>query len=631
MFRRFLRDRRGNFMMITAISMVVLFGALTVGVDYAQMSRQRQNTLNALDAAGIATARRILEGASDAVVRTYARDFFDANLSSVRPQDVTLTVTLPANVVGGGKVRLDADMLFRPHFLPAFLGLMGKTPKPIRFHAATEVRLKNTVEVAMVLDNSGSMSENGKGTGKPRIDLLKSAATQLVDQLAASAALMAQVEKPVQFSVVPFAASVNIGSGNRYESWMDTTGISPIHHENLDWSKMPSSKKVEQLVAGGPYLKTGSSWPAAQKNTPATRFTLFDDMQRYVCSNGTTTCPSPTLQSFTPWGGCVETRPFPYNTNDAAATTANTYFVPMFAPDEAGDFRYADSTSDNLVDFDAYNTWWYDSWANKSNNSTEAKGRQRNTAKYYTPLPKDAPMPAGDKGPNGSCTTKAITPLADVTKAAGLKTIKDAINAMSPGGATNVPEGLAWGWRTLSSQAPFTGGRSEVERGNDKVVIVLTDGANTYYTPSSLGSTDTANNKSIYSAYGYTQLNDNSTGRIFSGTSSSVSKSDFSNDNYSKAMNEQLTATCVNANGGDTGGRGAGLIVMTVALDLDKNSTVEKAQMAMLEKCASRSRYSKDPTDPTKGRRLYWNATGANLSQVFKEIADELSNLRIVM
>ena len=28
--------------------------------------------------------------------------------------------------------------------------------------------------------------------------------------------------------------------------------------------------------------------------------------------------------------------------------------------------------------------------------------------------------------------------------------------------------------------------------------------------------------------------------------------------------------------------------------------------------------------------KLYWNATGGNLSDKFKEIADELSNLRIV-
>ena len=41
------------------------------------------------------------------------------------------------------------------------------------------------------------------------------------------------------------------------------------------------------------------------------------------------------------------------------------------------------------------------------------------------------------------------------------------------------------------------------------------------------------------------------------------------------------------------------------------------------------------PRSATRGSdgnpaKLFWNATGATLSTVFKEIADELSNLRIV-
>ena len=42
------------------------------------MARQRQETLNALDAAGIATARYIAQGATDAQAKTYTKDFFEA-------------------------------------------------------------------------------------------------------------------------------------------------------------------------------------------------------------------------------------------------------------------------------------------------------------------------------------------------------------------------------------------------------------------------------------------------------------------------------------------------------------------------------------------------------------------------
>jgi Flp pilus assembly protein TadG len=642
MFRKFLSDVRGNFLMLTGIAIVPIMGALALAIDYADMSRQRQDTLNALDAAGIAAARRILEGATEDQVRTYTRQFFDANLGAVDPDDAVLNVELPANIDGGGRVRLTADLTYHPRFLPPFLGLLkgGRvdTTAPLSMAAMSEVQLQNTVEVALVLDNSGSMDYLGTGSGKKRIELLRSAASQLVDQLAATATVMRQVENPVQFSVVPFAASVNIGASNKDEPWMDTTGISSIHHENFDWTTLTATnKKIQQNGGTGPYYKKGTGW-GSDENKVVTRFTLFNDIKR--CGNSS--CTASSLLSFASWAGCVESRPSPYNTNDDAATSGapDTLYVPMFAPDEAGD-KWKANSNDTMKNFSAYSSWWDD-----VSNNNSAKIRQRHAAKYFTNAPFNTlSASAAGSGPNTSCTTTAITPLTDVTTTAGLKKVKDAIAVMAANGATNVPEGLAWGWRTLSSRAPFTGGRPETVRGNDKVVIVLTDGANTYYTPSSLGASDSADNRSIYSAYAYAYLyNSSEAGRLFDGTSSSVSKTDFSNDNYTKAMNEQFLKTCENANGGDTGGKGANLIVMTVALDLDPNkdpsdptkpATADEkkqtqAQLDMLKTCASRSRYAKDATDPSKGRKLFWNATGANLSQVFKEIADELSNLRIV-
>ena len=70
--------------------------------------------------------------------------------------------------------------------------------------------------------------------------------------------------------------------------------------------------------------------------------------------------------------------------------------------------------------------------------------------------------------------------------------------------------------RTVSSAPPFTEGRPETERGNDKVVIVLTDGENTYSTV----NPDPAGNKSTYAAYGYTGVGYNGTSvtRLFGGT-----------------------------------------------------------------------------------------------------------------
>ena len=174
--RRFLGDKRGNFALLTVISIVPILGGLALGVDYAEMSRQRQVTLNALDASGVATARRIIEGVTDDEAKAYAKSFFEANLGSVAPSMTTLTVLLPQNNTGGGTLKLTAGLKYKPYFFQAFAALMGNSSGAtnVNFQATSEIRLKNTLEVALVLDNSGSMDFiGGGGSGKKRMELLK--------------------------------------------------------------------------------------------------------------------------------------------------------------------------------------------------------------------------------------------------------------------------------------------------------------------------------------------------------------------------------------------------------------------------------------------------------------------------
>ena len=623
MIRDFFRDRRGNYALMTVITMIPLMGAVAIAVDYTELVRQKQETLNALDAAGLATAQQIVAGASDADAKAFAKTFFEANLGHVLPANTTLTVTLPNNNAGGGTLVLEAALKYQPYFLPAAVMLLGggaPAQTTVNFSARSEIRLKNTLEVSLVLDNSGSMTELGHGSNQVRFDLLKSAAKQLVDQLSGQALLMKQVSKPVQFSLVPFAASVNVGPANKDAAWMDTTGVSPLDQENLDWSTLTSANSPNQYAvkSGNNYYAKGSSWDATQLNQVLTRFSIYKWMKRIssCTKDRNNNCTSNIVYApIASWGGCVESRPYPYNIQDTAASTSTpaTMFVPMFAPDE----------TDNT---DSYSRSAYSNWHLDVSSGTDA-ARQRYMPKYFNAGigTKVTPAYGMNEGPNTSCSTTAITPLTDVSTSAGATTVKSAIDAMAANGATNVPEGMAWGWRTLSSTAPFTEGRPESEKGNDKVLIVLTDGANTYYTPTSLGANDLAGAKSTYSALGYVNPYNTaySYGRIFLGTSSNVSKTDYSNANYTKAMSEHFATLCDNA-------KAANIIVMTIALDLDSSNTAEAAQMAALKTCSSDSRFRRDPTDPSKPAKLFWNSTGATLSDDFKAIGNELSNLRIV-
>jgi hypothetical protein len=608
MLRRYWADTSGNYAMITGLLMAPLFASLAIAVDYSELVRQRSVMLSALDATGLATAKRYEEGATKAELEEYANKYFATNLNGL---DYTkLTLILPDSPEGGGKLKVYGERYYSPYLIPTAYRLSGHANPDgkVKLNAISEIRLKNTLEVSLVLDNK-----------------------ELVTQLSAQAAQMIQIEKPVQFSLVPFAASVNVGPSNATKAWMDKDGISPIHHENFDWSTMSSgSKRVE--LSGGVYYKRGTGW-GSQENQKVTRFSLYNDIQRisgytfvktgseWICTKkdkkGNCTAgyyqdigyDQPNYSTFASWKGCVEARPSPYEVNDAVPSSATpaTLFVPMFAPDET-DLKDSSNRSAN-------NHWWQDVLTGTGNSAA----RQKYMPKYFT-TPETAAE--GSLGPNASCTTKAITPLTDVSISAGVTSIKAAIDAMQPLGATNVPEGMAWGWRTVSSTEPFTEGRPEIEKGNDKVVIVVTDGANTYYPPESLGGNDLAGNKSTYSSLGYVKLINKPTeyGRMFTGTTG-VSKTTYTNANYTSAMNEHFVQLCNNA-------KAKGIMVMTVALDLNASIAADAAQMNMLKACASNSRVRRDANgDPVK---LYWNSTGSSLSTDFKAIGDELSNLRIV-
>ena len=111
--------------------------------------------------------------------------------------------------------------------------------------------------------------------------------------------------------------------------------------------------------------------------------------------------------------------------------------------------------------------------------------------------------------------------------------------------------------------------------------------------------------------------------RLFGGTSSDIGQFNYSSSNYTKALNEQMATLCNNA-------KAANIMVMTVALDMSSTDAGDVKAMEALKTCSSDSRFRKDPADASKPAKLFWNATGATLSDNFKEIANELSNLRVV-
>ena len=90
--------------------------------------------------------------------------------------------------------------------------LMGFTT--MKVGVDSQVKWGNTrLRVALVLDNTGSMADDGKMTA------LKTATKGLLTQLKAAATNNGDV----YVSIVPFVKDVNVGPGNYKATWIDWT------------------------------------------------------------------------------------------------------------------------------------------------------------------------------------------------------------------------------------------------------------------------------------------------------------------------------------------------------------------------------------------------------------------------
>jgi hypothetical protein len=84
--------------------------------------------------------------------------------------------------------------------------------------SSTSVWGQSRLRVALVLDNTGSMSETDS-SGTSKISALKTASKNLLTQLKNAA----QSDGDVYVSIIPFSKDVNVGTANASASWIDWT------------------------------------------------------------------------------------------------------------------------------------------------------------------------------------------------------------------------------------------------------------------------------------------------------------------------------------------------------------------------------------------------------------------------
>src|SRR5665213_3373722 len=168
--RAFLRAKRGNVAMIFAIALVPIVIAAGAGLDFARAMLVRQQMSEALDAAALAVGSTTGLDATSA--QALAQKFFNANYTVDQTAFGTPTIA-PLTYNANGSVTITATSA-----MPTILmKVAGFATIPVSA-TSTVVWGQSKLWVALVLDNSGSMSQ-GDSSGS-KMTALQNASQQLL-------------------------------------------------------------------------------------------------------------------------------------------------------------------------------------------------------------------------------------------------------------------------------------------------------------------------------------------------------------------------------------------------------------------------------------------------------------------
>jgi Flp pilus assembly protein TadG len=202
MIRHFLRDTRGGIAPLLALTILPLLASVGVAVDFSRINDARTNMQTALDSTGLMLSKSAATKTT-AELQSEASSYFKALLTS---QDLLQpTVSASYTTAGGSKIVLNATANVKTDFMSMF-GFNQVTVKTTSTTEWGNTRLR----VALVLDNTGSMSQDNKMTA------LKTAAQNLLAQLKKAATDPADV----YVSIVPFNKDVNLNPANYAQPWL---------------------------------------------------------------------------------------------------------------------------------------------------------------------------------------------------------------------------------------------------------------------------------------------------------------------------------------------------------------------------------------------------------------------------
>ena len=266
--RRFFKQDRGNVAVIFALAAIPIISFVGAAIDYTRANAARSSMQAALDSTALMLSKDLSMGTiSSSQVNTRASDYFYALYNNKDAQNVSITgAYTPASGTSPNKIQLSGS----GNIITDFMRVAGFPT--MNFNTASTTSWGNVrMRVALVLDNTGSMAQDGKMTA------LKPAAKDLVDQLSK----LATVNGDIYISIVPFAKDVNMGASNYNASWINWA----------DWEAVNGSCSSNTYKSQSACVGAGKTWTPKNHNK---------------------------------WSGCLTDRDQSYDTLNTTPTATNT-------------------------------------------------------------------------------------------------------------------------------------------------------------------------------------------------------------------------------------------------------------------------------------------------------------------
>ncbi|HTH72815.1 MAG TPA: pilus assembly protein TadG-related protein [Trinickia sp.] len=256
-----LRDTRGAVTPMFSVSIVLMLMALLGGIDTVRFHLAQSRLQYSLDAAAIAAGselRLLPTSATSAQITQWKTDalaYFTGNMpskylgSSFDPK--TFSVALSGTPSTGQRVTMSAQLK-----LPLVsAGLLKLTSITIPASNETVRTTRSNLEVALVLDNTGSMSESGKITN------LIAASKALVKEMFNSTSTATNS----YMGLVPFATTVNVGNSARTRAWMSSAAPAAWSGTGYGWSNWGGCTVEPRASNGNIVLQPGTPTSRAFK------------------------------------------------------------------------------------------------------------------------------------------------------------------------------------------------------------------------------------------------------------------------------------------------------------------------------------------------------------------------------